>query len=400
VPGPVWRAGRTHLSHNTADDPLTIAILLIAGAALLVLGAEILVRGATMIAAAAGIRPLIIGLTVVAFGTSAPELAVSLGATFSGQPDIAMGNVVGSNIFNVLFILGVSALIVPLAVQKQVVRLELPIMLGVSIVLMIVSLDGVVGRLDGVLLFGGLIAYLIYLARTGGVSVPSVESGGLASDSSNGDPTAGLAGQDEPETSGTTATVSRGAKKIAGAALLAVVGLLLLVAGSRFFVDGAVALATLLGVSQTIIGLTIIAAGTSLPELATSILAGIRGERDIAVGNVVGSNIFNILAILGLCGLLGPEGVEVNASMLRFDLPIMIAVAVLTLPVFFTGFRIGRLEGLLFLSFYLAYTAFLILQATRHDALDEFSGIMLLFVAPLTAIGLLWSVRRTRNPSC
>jgi cation:H+ antiporter len=381
---------------------LTIAILLIAGAALLVLGAEILVRGATMIAAAAGIRPLIIGLTVVAFGTSAPELAVSLGATFSGRPDIAVGNVVGSNIFNVLLILGLSALIVPLAVQKQVVRYELPIMLGVSIALMVVSLDGAVGRLDGALLFGGLIAYLAYLARTGGASVPVVAGAPSGTGAALDSPMLKRLAADEPigyaSADDSLATpVPHGAKKLAGAALLALVGLILLVAGSRFFVDGAVALATMLGVSQTIIGLTIIAAGTSLPELATSVMAGIRGERDIAVGNVVGSNIFNILAILGLCGLLGPEGVEVNSSMLRFDMPIMIAVAVLTLPVFFTGFRIGRLEGLLFLGFYMAYTAFLILQATRHDALDEFSGIMVMFVAPLTAIGLLWSVRRSRN---
>ena len=368
---------------------MTIAILLISGAALLVVGAELLVRGATMIAAAAGIRPLIIGLTVVAFGTSAPELAVSLGATFSGEPDIAVGNVVGSNIFNVLFILGVSALIVPLAVQRQVVRLELPIMLGVSILLLLLSLDGLVGRLDGVLLFGGLIGYLVYLARSGSAPIPELDATRPAG--SSGAPPGEAVGDD------VAAGPRRGTRSVPIAALLAVFGLVLLVAGSRFFVGGAVALATLLGVSQTVIGLTIIAAGTSLPELATSVLAGIRGERDIAVGNVVGSNIFNILAILGLCGLLGPAGVEVNASMLRFDLPIMIAVAIVTLPVFFTGFRIGRVEGFLFLAYYFAYTAFLILQATRHDALDEFSGTMLLFVIPLTAIGLVWSVLQSRR---
>jgi cation:H+ antiporter len=338
--------------------------------ALLVIGAELLVRGATRIAVAAGIRPLIIGLTVVAFGTSAPELAVSLGATFTGDADIAVGNVVGSNIFNVLFILGVSALVVPLAVQLQVIRFELPIMLAASVALLLLSLDGAIGRIDGMLLFGALLAYIIYLARSGGVPDPGIGAG-------------------HP--------VSRSARNVAAAALLALVGLALLVAGSRFFVNGAVALAVLLGVSHTIIGLTIIAAGTSLPELATSVLAGMRGERDIALGNVVGSNIFNILGILGLCGLLSPHAVPVAASMLSFDIPVMIAVAVATLPVVLTGFRIDRIEGLLFLAFYAAYTAFLILQATRHDALDEFSGIMLLFVLPLTAAGLLFSVVYSRR---
>lgn len=369
-----------------------IAILLIAGAALLVVGAELLVRGASMIAVAAGIRPLIIGLTVVAFGTSAPELAVSLGATFAGEPDIALGNVIGSNIFNVLFILGISALIVPLAVQRQVVRFELPIMLAVSIALMLLSFDGVIGRFDGMLLFASLIGYLIYLARSGSAPLPA----GLEVESAS-------ATTSEAVSSATAPAPDR-LRRVPMAALLALFGLALLVAGSRFFVNGAVALATMLGVSQTIIGLTIIAAGTSLPELATSVMAGIRGERDIAVGNVVGSNIFNILAILGICGLLAPDGVNVASSMLRFDMPIMIGVAIVTLPVFFTGFRIGRIEGLLFLGYYAAYTAFLILQATQHDALDAFGLAMLMFVLPLTVVGLVLSVvhsrrrHRTRNP--
>jgi cation:H+ antiporter len=376
---------------------MTIAILLLCGAALLVFGAELLVRGASRIAVAAGISPLIIGLTVVAFGTSAPELAVSLGATFAGEPDIAVGNVVGSNIFNVLFILGVSALIVPLAVQQQVVRFELPIMLAVSVALLLAALDGTLGRAEGALLFGGLIGYLVYLARQGGVAGVPPESGAS--------PPADMAGADHATADRKAATdpahgdvrSPSGLRALLGSTLLALVGLVLLVAGSRFFVNGAVALATLLGVSQAVIGLTIIAAGTSLPELATSVLAGIRGERDIAVGNVVGSNIFNILGILGLCGLLAPEAVRVDVTMLRFDIPVMVAVAVITLPILFTGYRITRLEGTLFLGYYAAYTIFLILQSTQHDSLEAFSGIMLLFVLPLTAIGLIVSVMVARR---
>jgi len=375
---------------------MTIAILLLCGAALLVFGAELLVRGASRIAVAAGISPLVIGLTVVAFGTSAPELAVSLGATFAGEPDIAVGNIVGSNIFNVLFILGVSALIVPLAVQQQVVRFELPIMLAVSVALLLAALDGTLGRAEGALLFGGLIAYLLYLARQGGVAGVPPESG--ASPPAD-HVTAGASGGRKVATDPAKGGVRspRGLRALLGSTLLALFGLVLLVAGSRFFVNGAVALATLLGVSQTVIGLTIIAAGTSLPELATSVLAGIRGERDIAVGNVVGSNIFNILGILGLCGLLAPEAVRVDVTMLRFDIPVMVAVAVITLPILFTGYRITRLEGMLFLGYYAAYTIFLILQSTQHDSLEAFSGIMLLFVLPLTAIGLIVSVMVARR---
>lgn len=373
---------------------MIIAVLLICGAALLVAGAELLVRGAARIAAAAGISPLIIGLTVVAFGTSAPELAVSLGATFAGEPDIAVGNVVGSNIFNVLFILGVSALIVPLAVQQQVVRFELPIMLAVSVALLLVALDGSIGRLEGALLFGGLIGYLVYLARQGGVAVVPERPG----TGGHTTMTAG-AGLDANPAADAAAMASpaRGFNTTVASVLLALFGLVLLVAGSRFFVNGAVALATMLGVSQAVIGLTIIAAGTSLPELATSVLAGIRGERDIAVGNVVGSNIFNILGILGLCGLLGTEALSVDVTMLRFDIPVMVAVAVITLPILFTGYRISRLEGGLFLGYYVVYTAFLILKSTQHDSLEAFSGIMLLFVLPLTVIGLAVSVIVSRR---
>jgi cation:H+ antiporter len=376
---------------------MTIAILLLCGAALLVFGAELLVRGASRIAVAAGISPLIIGLTVVAFGTSAPELAVSLGATFAGEPDIAVGNVVGSNIFNVLFILGVSALIVPLAVQQQVVRFELPIMLAVSVLLLLAALDGTLGRVEGALLFGGLIGYLVYLARQGGVAGVPPESGASPpADLTRATHATGDRKAAADPAKGDVRSPS-GLRALLESTLLALFGLVLLVAGSRFFVNGAVALATLLGVSQAVIGLTIIAAGTSLPELATSVLAGIRGERDIAVGNVVGSNIFNILGILGLCGLLAPEAVRVDVTMLRFDIPVMVAVAVITLPILFTGYRITRLEGMLFLGYYAAYTIFLILQSTQHDSLEAFSGIMLLFVLPLTAIGLIVSVMVARR---
>jgi cation:H+ antiporter len=344
------------------------ALLLVSGAALLVAGAELLVRGAARLAAAAGISPLVIGLTVVAFGTSAPELAVSVGATLNGQPDVASGNVIGSNIFNVLFILGASALVAPLTVQRQIVRFELPIMLGVSVLLLALTVDGFLGRTEGAVLFGGLAAYMFYLARSGAPAETVAGAVGAA------------------RSTGRATSV-----------LLVAIGLALLVAGSRFFVDGAVRMASALGVSEIVIGLTIIAAGTSLPELATSVLASIRGERDIAVGNVVGSNIFNVLGILGICGLLGPDALPLDRSLIAFDLPVMIAVALIALPIMFTGLRISRIEGALLLLYYIAYTAFLILRATQHDALDEFSTLMLTLVLPLTLLPIVVSVMTSRR---
>lgn len=335
---------------------MTIAAF-VAGLVLLILGAEGLVRGASRLATRLGMSPLIIGLTVVAFGTSSPELAVSLKAAIDGQAGIAMGNVVGSNIFNVLFILGISALIVPLTVAQQLVRFDIPLMIGLSVLVLVLVLDGAVGRLDGLLLVVGLAAYVAFLYVQ----------------NRRGPPQEANAGDAAP---------------LWPNLALVVGGLGLLVLGSRWFVEGAVAFAQALGVSEQVIGLTIIAAGTSLPEVATSIIAAVRGERDIAVGNVVGSNVFNILGVLGLTGLLAPSGIAVSAAMAGFDIPVMIAVALACLPICFTGGAISRWEGAVLLGYYLAYTLYLILAATHHDALPGFGATMLYFVLPITALTL------------
>ena len=346
---------------------MPVLLLLVLGLVLLVAGAELLVRGASRLAAAWGIPPLIIGLTVVAFGTSAPELAVSLQAAAAGTADIALGNVVGSNIFNVLFILGVSAVVAPLVVTAQLVRLDVPVMILVSILLFALALDGSIGRLDGALLFGGIVAYtagLVILGRR---------------------PSSGSA--DDAALPATTGGWLRDA-------VLVVAGLVLLVLGARWLVAAGSTLAASLGVSELIIGLTIIAGGTSLPELATSVLAAARGQRDIAVGNIVGSNVFNILAVLGLAALTS-GGITVAPAALTFDIPVMTAVAVACLPVFFTGNVIERWEGALFLGYYVAYTAYLVLAATQHDALDVYGAVMLWFVVPLTVLTFLVVGRRS-----
>ncbi|HEY1042608.1 MAG TPA: calcium/sodium antiporter [Telluria sp.] len=342
-------------------------LLFLLGLALLVVGAEALVRGASRLALSIGISPLVVGLTVVAFGTSSPELAVSVQSAFSGRADLALGNVVGSNIFNILFILGVSALIVPLLVARQLVRQEVPVMIGVSLLLLALAPDGRIGRGDGALLLGLLLAYtafLVYQSRR--------QNQGGAPGRSDSAP-AVPAGWD-----------SRPAVQL----LLIVAGLGSLVLGATWLVDAAVSFAQYLGVSELVIGLTIVAAGTSLPEVATSIIAALRGQRDIAVGNAVGSNVFNILGVLGLSSLASPAGIHVAPSVLAFDLPVMIAVAIACLPIFFTGNLIARWEGGLFLGLYAAYMAYLLLAAQQHDALRPYSAIMLTAVLPMVALTL------------
>lgn len=341
-------------------------VYFVAGLVFLIVGAEALVRGASRSAAVLGISPLVIGLTVVAFGTSSPELAVSIKAALSGQANIAVGNVVGSNIFNVLFILGVSALIVPLVVSRQLVRIDVPLMIVISIVVLVLALDASFSRVDGVMLFAGLIAYvcfLIYQSRKESSAEKEEAVPGAGADSYS---------------------KSDWIKNIA----LIIGGLVLLVFGSRWLVDSAVAFAQYLGVSELVVGLTIVAAGTSLPEVVTSIIAAIRGERDIAVGNVVGSNIFNIMGVLGLSSIVAPAGIEVSTALIGFDIPVMIVVALACLPIFFTGGVISRKEGVLFLGYYVAYTLYLVLAASQHDSLPMFSSAMLYFAIPLTAVTL------------
>lgn len=348
---------------------MTIVTLLtlVGGLVLLILGAELLVRGAARLAAAVGVSPLVIGLTVVAFGTSSPELAVSLQSALSGNGDIALGNVVGSNIFNVLFILGLSAAIIPLVVHQQLVRLEVPLMIGLSILVYLSGLDGHLGRLEGGLMFVGLLAYTAFSIRQSRRESAEVQ-------------------QEYADEFGARQRQRPGQELLN--VVLVVVGLVVLVLGSRWLVSSATAIAQALGVSDLIIGLTIVAAGTSMPEVATSVLAALRGERDIAVGNVIGSNIFNILGVLGLSALISRSGVAVAPAALAFDIPVMIVVAVATLPIFFTGFRIARWEGWLFMALYVGYVLYLLLDAAQHDALPLYSNAMLAFVLPLLALTL------------
>ena len=341
--------------------------IFLAGLVSLVVGAELLVRGASRLALSLGISPLVVGLTIVAFGTSAPEVAVSVSAALEGRADIAIGNVVGSNIFNVLFILGVSALITPLIVNAQIIRQEVPIMIGASMLLLAFGLDGRIGMLDAIILFALLVVYTVFLV------VQSRRETRATMD------------EYEAEVDSKSQWDAHWGVQLA----LIVVGLVFLVMGSGWLVEAATSFAKSMGVSDLVIGLTIVAAGTSMPEVATSIMAAIRKQRDIAVGNVIGSNTFNILGCLGVSGMVAPDGLGMAPALMAFDIWVMLAVALACLPVFMTGREIARWEGAVFLGYYAAYTTYLILAAQAHDALPYFSATMMGFVLPITVVTLI-----------
>jgi cation:H+ antiporter len=360
---------------------MMLVLMFVGGLIALVIGASLLVRGAAKLAMSFGISSLVVGLTVVAFGTSAPEVAVSVGAVLDGKVDIAIGNVVGSNIFNVLFILGASALITPLVVDRQLIRQEVPIMIGLSCLLLLMVLGGTLAVWESGILLALLVGYTTFLV--------------IQSRRANANATAAEAGVgDEVDMNSTWD------RHWAMQVLLIVAGLVLLVLGSNWFVQAAVQTARMFGVSDVVIGLTIVAAGTSLPEVATSITAALKGQRDIAVGNVVGSNTFNILGCLGISGLISGTGLVVPPSIVSFDIWVMLAVAVACLPIFITGREIARWEGFVFLAYYVAYTVYLVMASQQHDALPMFSGVMLYFVVPITVLTLVVSmVRKPRSAS-
>lgn len=353
-------------------------LLLAVGLLLLIVGADGLVKGASRLAASFGVPTLVIGLTVVAFGTSAPELAVSVRSAFSDQTEMAIANVVGSNIFNVLFILGLSALIAPLVISKQLIRQDVPIMVGASLLIYVFAVDGVISRLDAAVLVVILVVYTAFLFIQGKrVEAMAKKNPALVVESVD-DEVAELISGNHPTWQ---------------SALWVLLGLSFLLMGAKLLVGSAVNIARAFEVSEAIIGLTIIAIGTSLPEVVTSIVATLKGQRDIAVGNVVGSNTFNILAVLGISGVVSGQGLVGNEQLVQQDFPIMLGVALLCLPLFFTGAILSRIEGALFFSLYLIYTIFLIGIATQSTWLSAFNGMFFYGVLPVTlfiVVGSLW----------
>ena len=309
-----------------------------AGLVALYLGAETLVKGGAGLALRLGLTPLVVGLTVIAFGTSSPEMVVSVQASLSDSGAIAVGNVIGSNICNIALILGLCALISPLHADLQIIRREVPIMIGATLVALLVLLDGYVARWEGALLVLGLLVYTVVTVRQA-----KMENAGDAGASFTSE-----LGQRRPWGLGLSITG-------------VLVGLGILVLGSHLFVGGAVALAEGWGMSQMAIGLTVVAIGTSLPELATSLVASVKRQGDVAIGNIVGSNLFNVLGILGVAALVRP----IEAPDLAWaDLTVMLVVSLGLLPVVRTGGRINRWEGAGLLAIYVGYTLWLLRQAS------------------------------------
>lgn len=351
----------------------------LAGMVVLVIGAEALVRGASRLAAAAGISPLVIGLTVVAYGTSAPELAVSVGAAVTGSGEVAVGNAVGSNVFNVLMILGLSAVAGGLVVHGRLVRVDVPLLIAVTALTWWFAGDGTLSTVEGWVLLAGVVAYSLFSYLLGRREPAAVTA------------EYGEAFGEDPD---------RARRQWPGAAGLVVVGLIGLVAGARLLVDGATSIAQDLGISELVIGLTVVAVGTSLPELATSVVATRRGERDIAVGNIVGSNMFNLLGVLGASAVAG-GGIAVPAEAVATDLPVALLVACVALPALALGLSVDRWEGALLLLGYLGYVGYLILRATGDPAaaggrVALLAGLVVLAVV-ITVAGFAIERQRARR---
>ncbi len=347
---------------------LPSALEILVGIALLFGGGELFVAGSSALALLLGIPQIVIGLTVVSLGTSAPELFVSLISTVQGGDAIAVSNVVGSNIFNVMVVLGLSAVVVPLRVKSRLVRRDVPLLLGVSMAVWGMASGGRLTWQAGLALLVGVAINLIWEIRTAS-EYPDDDS-----DFDEGD----------------RATPAVAAAKLAG-------GLVLLVVGSQVLVKGATAAAIGLGVTQTVIGLTIVSAGTSMPELVTSLVAAYRGKADLAIGNVVGSNLLNQLLILGVCGLFSGEGLVVDPVVVSRDLPVMVLTTLALLPILWTRGVVTRLEGGILVGLYGLYLAEQVLSETLTSAQDEFRFVVLVAVVPLVLVFLVWQMLRWRQ---
>tara|TARA_R110002124_G_scaffold194919_2_gene361968 strand:+ start:8466 stop:9560 length:1095 start_codon:yes stop_codon:yes gene_type:complete len=354
-----------------------IAIIFIAGLAALVGGAELFLKGVDHFGVKWRVSPLIMGLTVVAFATGAPELAISLQAAISGNADLVLGNIIGSNIANILLILGISAMIKPLVVKLRVVQIDVPIVIAASILLYIIAFDGELTTLDGVWLLLGLVAYSVFTFFQ------------IKKERSNQ--------PEETDFEAAERKLASGwffyAKNIG----YLIVGMGLIVQGSDWMVQSAVEIATILGLSQLVIGLTIVSIGTSLPEVATSIATIRKGNTDMAVANVLGSNLYNILLTLGLTVVIAPNILDVSAAAIAFDLPFMVAVSVVCIPIFVAGFDITKTDGSIFLFYYGSYLTYLVLDAVGSSFVKPMETGMVYIVIPVTLIYVIWRVFRHRK---
>jgi cation:H+ antiporter len=323
----------------------------LAGLAALVVGAEVMVRGGARVAARFGISPIVVGLTVVSIGTSMPELAVGVVAALDDNGALAVGNITGTNVVNLLLVLGLSALLVPLSLQIRTLRFELPVMAGAAALLWLLAADGVLSRFDGLVMALGAVVYTIAVVRA-------------------------ARRENQDVTTEFTEAFSKARSERTGLHVgMTLIGIVIIVLGAERLVDAAVGMARGFGVSDALIGLTVVAVGTSAPELVTTVVSTVRGERDIAIGNLLGSSIYNILLILGVTCLVPAHGLTLPTEMVRIDIPIMVAVALVCVPIFVSGRRVSRFEGGALVCAYAAFLAFLLLtQTLRSDRLPHLRG--------------------------
>lgn len=339
--------------------------LFILGLAVLIGGAELFLRAVDKFGAAWSVSPVVMGLTVVAFATGAPELAISLQAAVDGKPDLVLGNILGSNVANILLILGIAGLVNPLKITNRIIKVDVPMVIIASTLLFILAIDGLLSPMDGAIIFGALILYSIFMYFQIRKDRQNNKQNGVTEETE----------LDEPVT-----TLFYG-KYI----LLLLGGLVLIVMGSRWMVASAVEIAGILGISELIIGLTIVSIGTSLPEVATSVSAVRHGDSDTAVANVMGSNLYNILLTLSLTVLIAPGAIDVSQEAINLDLPIMLIVAIACLPLFWPGKELGRKEAIGFLFYYVAYMTYLVFLAMGHPFKETMEVIMVWGVFPITA---------------
>lgn len=350
-------------------------VLLVLGVIIVLKGADWLTDGAVNIATRFGVSQMVIGLTIVAMGTSMPEFCVSMVSALKGTPDLAVGNVVGSNILNTLLIVGCSALVAPIMVKRSSVKRDIPFAVVASLLMLLFCLDGAIGRVDAAVLFAGFCLFMfvtLKYAKTTEGPAAAVATSGAATTTGISEASTSQASSSEASSSETSApeassseTSASEASQASGTSMLKaivmlVVGLLCLIAGSNMFVDNASFVASSLGVSDAVIGLTIVAGGTSMPELATSMVSAKKGNSDISIGNVIGSNVFNILMIIGITGLVKPMHI---AGITTLDLIMMLASMLLMWFFCRTTYKVKRWEGAVLTIIYLAYLTWLIMNA-------------------------------------
>lgn len=350
-------------------------LIFAAGLILTLGGAEMFVRSAVGLATMTGRSRLLIGLTLVAFGTSAPELAIGVIGALRDQADIGLGNFVGSNIFNILFVLGLAALLRPITIDQKVVRREIPILLGLSALFLVLAANGRIGLIEAILFLTLLIGYLVYMART--ITPPT-----------------------EPTTADATKAPDHGHSgyHLVKDLVISLLSVGVLALGSHWMVDGAVAIAAGFGVSELIIGLTIMAIGTSLPEIATTLVAVRRREPDLAIGNVLGSCVFNIMAVPAVMAIVAGEPLAVAPEAIKVDLPIMLATVVACLPIFISDHRMSRAEGILFLIYYAAYGVTLYYRSTPGFPYSGHGRAMILLLTPIIFVTLVIVLYRALRP--